>query len=72
LALSLAFILHRYLKYDICSALASSAPAGMSEMALIAERYETDIPTVLSIHLFRVVVIITTVPIIVSFVIHLS
>ncbi|WP_019152663.1 AbrB family transcriptional regulator [Robertmurraya massiliosenegalensis] len=71
LGLLLAFILHRYLKYDPCTALASSAPAGMSEMSLIAERYETDIPTVLSIHLFRVIVIILTVPAIVSFVIHL-
>lgn len=67
-AVLLVIIFHRFLKYDILTALASSAPAGMSEMALIAEKYETDIPTVLSIHLFRVIVIITTIPFLVSLV----
>lgn len=67
LAITLAFIFNRFLKYDILTSLASSAPAGMSEMVLLAERYNTNVSTVVSIHLFRVIVIITTLPFIVNY-----
>jgi uncharacterized protein len=70
LALALAFTFHRLLKFDILTSLASSAPAGMSEMVLLAEKYDTNVSTVVSIHLFRVIVIITTIPFIVNYLVN--
>lgn len=67
LALVLALLFYRILKYDILTALASSAPAGMSEMILLAEKYNTNVPTVVSIHLFRVVIIIIVIPFFVNY-----
>lgn len=65
LALCSAFLLHRYLKYDVITAISSTAPAGMSEIMTIAEKYNASITTVAILHLFRVMVIITFIPFIV-------
>ncbi len=65
ISLNLAVMLHKLLKFDLTSALCSLAPAGMSEMVLIAEKYDAYIPAVVTIHLFRIITIITVIPIIV-------
>ncbi|OLO27862.1 hypothetical protein BTR23_18800 [Alkalihalophilus pseudofirmus] len=65
----LSILLCKILKFDFISALCSLAPAGMSEMLLIAEKHGAYIPAVVTMHLFRIITIITIIPIIVYLVI---
>ncbi|WP_100401142.1 AbrB family transcriptional regulator [Bacillus sp. FJAT-44742] len=60
----LAILSMKLLNYDAATAFSSLAPAGMSEMLLIAESHGADIPVTATIHLFRIVTIITTIPVI--------
>ncbi|UUI05635.1 AbrB family transcriptional regulator [Oceanobacillus jeddahense] len=64
-SLSLAYLLTKILKIDTLTAVCSLAPAGMSEMVMIAESYHVNIPIVITIHLFRIITIISLVPMIV-------
>jgi membrane AbrB-like protein len=62
LALFLSFIIIRILKIDPVTALCSMAPAGVAEMVIISERFKAKLPTVVTIHVFRVIVIISVIP----------
>lgn len=66
-ALLLAFVIIRFMKIDIITALCSAAPAGISEMVLIAEDYHASLPTIIVIHLFRILLIVTCIPVILHF-----
>ncbi|WP_158736922.1 AbrB family transcriptional regulator [Alteribacillus sp. YIM 98480] len=61
-----AFLLNKWLKIDAVTALCSSAPAGMSEMAIISEKYGANIPTVATFHLFRIIFIVNVIPIVLT------
>lgn len=64
-ALIFASLLSKFLKVDYLTAVCGLAPAGMSEMVLIAEHYQVNIPTVVTMHLFRIITIVTLIPVIV-------
>jgi uncharacterized membrane protein AbrB (regulator of aidB expression) len=68
-ALFLAFLLNHLLKFDMITALLSAAPAGLSEMSLLANNYHTSIPMVVTIHLFRVLIIASFLPLIILYLI---
>jgi uncharacterized membrane protein AbrB (regulator of aidB expression) len=68
-ALLLAFLLNRLLKFDMITALLSAAPAGLSEMSILADKYHTSIPMVVTIHLFRVLIIVSFLPLIILYLI---
>ncbi|WP_096439063.1 AbrB family transcriptional regulator [Alteribacter populi] len=56
-------ILNRFLKWDLLTAACSAAPAGLSEIVVITDGLNLPMTTIISIHLFRVVLILTIVPI---------
>ncbi|MGP4079985.1 AbrB family transcriptional regulator [Pseudalkalibacillus sp. R45] len=62
----LAFILTKWLKVDQITSVCGLAPAGMSEMVLIAEERNANVPTVVTMHLFRILTIVTIIPFIVQ------
>lgn len=62
LALFLSFIIIRTMKIDPVTVLCSMAPAGVAEMAIISEKYNAKLPTVVTIHVYRVIVIISIIP----------
>lgn len=64
-ALLLSFLLSRIARIDYLTALCGLAPAGMSEMVLIAEHYHANIPTVVTMHVFRIITIIVVIPLLV-------
>lgn len=64
-SLALSFILSRTLHVDFLTALCGLAPAGMSEMVIISEQFNVNISTVVTMHLFRIITIVTIIPIIV-------
>jgi membrane AbrB-like protein len=64
----LALILTKFLKVDMITALCSTAPAGIGEMVLVSEKYNASKPTVIAIHLFRLLFIILIVPLLVMIV----
>lgn len=66
-ALFLAFLLHRLLKFGIITAPLSTTPAGLSEMSILADKYHTSIPMVVTIHLFRVLIIVSFLPLIIFY-----
>lgn len=66
-ALLIAYLIVRFLKIDTITALCSAAPAGFSEMLLIAENYNASMTTVIIIHLFRVLLIVTCIPMVLLF-----
>lgn len=61
----LAAILVKFFKFDMITALSSCAPAGIGEMVLLSETYNANQSNVITIHLFRMLVIIILIPIIV-------
>ena len=61
-----AFILTKYLKLDWVTALSGTIPAGMSEVAMVAEEMGADVQTVMLMHLFRLSLIIITLPILIK------
>lgn len=65
ICLFLAFILFKFFKFDIITALCSTAPAGIGEMVLLSEKYNAAQSNVITIHLFRMLIIIILIPIIV-------
>lgn len=65
-AILLAMILTKLLKVDRTTSICGLAPAGMSEMVLIAEEEQANVPTVVTMHLFRILTIVTIIPIIVQ------
>lgn len=66
-SLLLAFFLIKALKFDTLTAICSTAPAGMSEMIVIAERYPVHTPTVVTIHLYRLMLIVSMMPLIIYY-----
>ncbi|MFV8827310.1 AbrB family transcriptional regulator [Alkalihalobacterium sp. APHAB7] len=61
-ALLLALFLKKFLKFDTLTAVCSSAPAGMTEMIVLAEKYPVSVPTVVTLHLFRLMLIVSVMP----------
>ncbi|WP_078430288.1 AbrB family transcriptional regulator [Alkalihalobacterium alkalinitrilicum] len=61
-SLLLAFFLIKWLKFDTLTAVCSSAPAGMTEMIVLAEKYPVSVPTVVTLHLFRLMLIVSVMP----------
>ncbi|PTL38099.1 AbrB family transcriptional regulator [Alkalicoccus saliphilus] len=62
----IAFCLYKWVKIDPITALCGTAPAGMSEMAIISEQYNANISIVATLHLFRILFIVSAIPIILS------
>lgn len=67
-SLLLALIMYRMLNMDIITALCGTAPAGLSEMVLLAEEYKASLPSVVIMHMFRILLIVTSIPIIIQFI----
>ena len=65
--LLLALFLKKVLKFDILTAVCSTAPAGMTEMIVLAERYPVHVPTVVTIHLYRLILIVSVMPFIIYY-----
>lgn len=66
LALIVAYWLQKVLKIDWFTALCGSIPAGMSEISIIAEDVDADVQLVTLMHLFRVSMLVTFLPFIIS------
>lgn len=64
----LAIILHRFLKLDLATSFCSTNPAGMSEIAIVAEEHGADMPIVATFHLFRILFIISLLPLLIGFI----
>ncbi|MBU8904975.1 AbrB family transcriptional regulator [Desertibacillus haloalkaliphilus] len=62
IAFLLAYFLKTTLKFDPLTAICSTAPAGMTEMIVLAEKYPISVPTVVTIHLYRLLLIVTVTP----------
>lgn len=65
--LLLAVFLIKFLKFDTMTAICSTAPAGMSEMIVLAEQYPVHTPTVVTIHLYRLMLIVSIMPFIIYY-----
>jgi membrane AbrB-like protein len=61
----LAFMMLRMFKIDIVTALLGTIPAGMSEVVLIANEKKSDVQLVVLMHLFRVSIIVTFLPLLI-------
>jgi membrane AbrB-like protein len=61
-SLLLAKLLVKITGIDIVTALCSSAPGGMSELSTLLDKYNVSILTVVTIHFFRIVIIVTLLP----------
>ncbi|MGY3717961.1 AbrB family transcriptional regulator [Sutcliffiella cohnii] len=66
LSVIFAFLLIKNFKVDFVTAFAATIPAGLSEITFIAQDLKADVTMVIITHLFRVTVIILTVPFIVK------
>jgi uncharacterized protein len=66
-AVIFSIILKRFFSIDGASALCGSIPAGMSEIAIIASDVDANVQLVILMHLFRVSLIITLLPLIITF-----
>lgn len=53
----------KLLKWDYLTAISSAAPAGLSEIVVITDGMKLPMTTIVSIHLFRVIIILITIPI---------
>lgn len=62
LAILLSFLIFKMLKIDLITVLCSMAPAGIAEMSIISEKYGALLPTVVTIHVYRLIVIISIIP----------
>lgn len=60
-------LLNKLFHIDWLTAICGTIPAGMSEIALVAEEAGADVQTVMLMHLFRVTFIITILPLLVSY-----
>jgi membrane AbrB-like protein len=61
-SLLLAKLLVKITGIDLVTALCSSAPGGMSEISTLLDKYNVSISTIVTIHFFRVVFIVTLLP----------
>ncbi|MEL7565309.1 MAG: AbrB family transcriptional regulator [Dehalobacterium sp.] len=64
LTLVTMIMLHKLYGWDLKMAILSSTPAGLSEIGMNAEDFQTDPVPITTVHLFRLVTILVTVPII--------
>ncbi|MGO4888191.1 AbrB family transcriptional regulator [Anaerobacillus sp. MEB173] len=64
-AIGIGFFLIRFLKFDPATAFCASVPAGMSEIAFLAETYQAKLPLVVTIHICRVFFLVITIPFVV-------
>lgn len=65
IAVLLGLLLIRMLKIDAATAFCSSVPAGISEISVLAEKYQANIPLVITVHICRVFFLVFTIPFIV-------
>ncbi|MGG0670352.1 AbrB family transcriptional regulator [Sporosarcina koreensis] len=61
-----ALLLSKYFQIDWITAICGSIPAGMSEASTIADEFGADTQTVMLIHLFRVSLLVTILPTIIT------
>ncbi|MCP8615923.1 AbrB family transcriptional regulator [Salirhabdus salicampi] len=66
-SIGMAYILIKFLRTDRVTAITSIIPAGMSEIIFIAKELETDVQLVIITHLYRVMMIITLIPLLMKF-----
>lgn len=64
-AVLLVVILTKVFKVDIITALCGAMPAGLSEVAVIADKYDADVEYVILMHLFRVSIVVIVMPLLV-------
>lgn len=62
-----AQLLSKVFRIDWVTALCGSIPAGMSEASTIADEFGADVQTVMLMHLFRVSLLVTILPMIITF-----
>lgn len=61
-----AIVLSKFFRIDWITAVCGSIPAGMSEASTIADEFNADVQTVMLIHLFRVSLLVTILPAIIT------
>jgi membrane AbrB-like protein len=61
----LTIILMKVFKMDIITALCGAMPAGLSEVAVIANKHEANVEYVILMHLFRVSIVVLIMPLLV-------
>lgn len=66
-----SLVISRTSKLDIISCMLMSTPGGLSEMTLLADEFECDVPKVVVIHTLRVMMVISIFPIILDKIIKL-
>ncbi|PAB60226.1 AbrB family transcriptional regulator [Anaeromicrobium sediminis] len=58
----LGIIISKIAGIDLVTAMFSCAPGGLTDMALICEPYGAEVPTVVSLHLMRLITVIAILP----------
>lgn len=64
-SLLLGFVISKFTNIDLVTALFGSLPGGLTDMAIISEIYGADTPKVVSMHLSRMLTVVTIVPILI-------
>lgn len=68
----LGYFLHKFTGIDLTTALFSTSPGGLTDMALMADSYGADSPKVVVMHTMRLVTVVTIIPIIIKYLIKLT
>lgn len=68
-ALMITFLFIKFLKVDPLIAFFCSVPAGISEVSIIADSYGMPLDSIITVHIFRILMIIIMIPMIVYFLI---
>ncbi|ATW26120.1 AbrB family transcriptional regulator [Candidatus Formimonas warabiya] len=66
LTLLTMLILHKLYGWDLKTAILSSTPAGLSEIGMNAEDFQTDPVPITTIHLFRLITVLIIIPIVIK------
>lgn len=67
-----AYSLHRFFKWGLPEAFLGSLPAGLSEIGMNAEDFKADPIALTTVHLMRLITILTFIPLILKFLISRS
>lgn len=65
-SICLGFAISKFTGLDLTTALFSCSPGGLTDMALISEAYGAETPKVVSLHLMRLITVITVLPLVIK------
>lgn len=69
-SIGLGFFIHKVTGLDLMTALFSSSPGGLTDMAIISEAYGADTTKVVGMHLARLVTVIVVIPMLIKLLVN--